>query len=143
MSSAATTRIDTSIRQPEMKITSPSGLLSVLVALGIIFIGVREFLYPAIGASGFGVPLLDPRDADLLAIKAARDVVSGLLVLAFVGLRNRVALAYAIGVLTLIPIFDGLIVFRHAGWAFTPVILTHWGTAAFMLVIVALLRSGR
>jgi hypothetical protein len=35
-------------------------------ALGIIFIGVREFLYPAVGALGFGLLLLAPRDADFL-----------------------------------------------------------------------------
>jgi hypothetical protein len=89
------------------------------------------------------VPLLDSGDSDLLAIKAVRDVVSGLLVLALLGLRDRKALACAIGVLTLIPVFDGLVVLRHAAWSFTPVILIHWGTAAFMLVIVALLRKDK
>src|ERR1035438_5755156 len=126
-----------------MKILSPSGLLSILVALGIIFIGIREFLDPTAGAVGYGVPLLDQRDGDLLAIKAVRDVVSGYLVLALITLGNRKALAYAIGVLTLIPVFDGLIVLRHAAWVFTPVILIHWGTAAFMLVIVVLLRRSK
>jgi hypothetical protein len=126
-----------------MKILSPSGLLSILVALGIIFIGIREFLDPTAGAVGYGVPLLDQRDGDLLAIKAVRDVVSGILVLALITLGNRKALAYAIGVLTLIPVFDGLIVLRHAAWVFTPVILIHWGTAAFMLVIVVLLRRSK
>jgi hypothetical protein len=46
-------------------------------------------------------------------------------------------------VLTLIPVFDGLVVLRHAGWAFTPVILIHWGTAALMLVIMLLMRRGK
>lgn len=127
----------------EIKIASLASLLSMLLAVGIIFIGIREFLDPSTGALAYGVPLLDPRDGDLLAIKAVRDVVSGLLVFTFLGLRDRRALAYAIGIMTLIPVFDGLIVFRHAGWAFTPVILVHWGTAAFMLVIVALLRGGK
>jgi len=126
-----------------MKIGSLSGLLVMLVALGIIFIGVREFLYPAIGALGFGVPLLDPHDGHLLAVKAARDVVSGILALTFLGLRNRKFLAYAVGVLTLIPIFDGLVVLRHASWSFKHVLLVHWGTAAFMLLIVELLRKGK
>jgi hypothetical protein len=126
-----------------LKILSPSGLFSILVALGIIFIGLREFLDPAAGARGYGVPLLDPGDGDLLAIKAARDVTSGILVLALLGLGNRKALACAIGVLTLIPVFDGLIVLRHAAWVFTPVIMIHWGTAAFMLLIVVLMRRGK
>jgi hypothetical protein len=118
-------------------------MLVMLVAVGIIFIGVREVLYPVICARQFGVPLLDPHDGDLLAIKAARDVVSGILALTFLGLRNRKFLTYAFGVLTLIPVFDGLIVLRHAGWSFTPELLIHWGTAAFMLVVVELLRKGK
>lgn len=125
------------------RIGSLSGVLVILVAFGIIFIGVREFLLPAIGALGFGVSLHDPHDADLLAVKAVRDVVAGILALTFLGLRNRKSLVYAFCVLTLIPLLDGLIVFRHAGWSFTPVLVVHWGTAAFMLVIVELLRRGK
>ncbi len=138
MTGRRTTGID-----ERVKLLSFSGVLSLLVALGIIFIGVREFLDPSTGALGYGVPLSDPRDNDLLAIKAVRDVASGILVLGLLGLGNRKALAWAIGALTLIPVFDGLVVLRHAAWAFTPVILIHWGTAVFMLVIAALLMRGR
>jgi hypothetical protein len=135
---------DTSARlNTPVKVASLSGLLTILVALGIIFIGIREFFYPSIAALGYGVPLLDPRDADLLAIKANRDVISGVLALTFLGLRKRRALACAIGVMTLIPVLDGMIVIRHAGWIFTPIVLVHWGTAAFMAGIVELLRRGR
>ena len=135
---------DTSARRNNpVKVASLSGSLTVLVALGIIFIGVREFFYPSIAAVGYGVPLVDPHDADLLAIKANRDVISGVLALAFLALRNRSALACAIGVMTLIPVFDGFIVIRHAGWVFAPIVLVHWGTAAFMAAIVELLRRGR
>jgi Domain of unknown function (DUF4267) len=126
-----------------LKIASISGSLTVLVGLGIIFIGVREFLYPSIGASGYGVPLLDLGDGDLLAIKAVRDVVSGIVVLTFLGLGERKCLTYAMAVLALIPLLDGLIVLRHAGWTFTPAILIHWGTAALMLTLVELLRRGK
>ncbi len=126
-----------------MNIGSLSGLLVALVSLGIILIGVREFFYPAICARQFGVPLLDPRDGDFLAIKAARDVVSGIVALTFLGLRNRKFLTYAFGVLTLIPVFDGLIVLRHADWNFAPALLIHWGTAVFMVMIVALLGGGK
>ena len=126
-----------------VKIASLSGLLTILVALGIIFIGVREFFYPSVATRGFGVPLLDPADGDLLAIKAGRDIVSGILALTFLGLHDRRFLAWAMGVLTLIPVLDGLIVLRHAAWTFASVILVHWGTAAFMLAIVELLKRGR
>jgi hypothetical protein len=125
-----------------VEVRSLPGVLSILVALGIIFIGIREYFYPEIGALGFGVPLLDPRDGDLLAIKAVRDVVSGLVLLTVLALRDRRVLTAVIGVLALIPILDGLIVFKHSGWSFTPVILVHWVTAIFMLFIVALLVRG-
>jgi hypothetical protein len=125
-----------------VKFGSLSAVLTVIVALGIIFIGAREFFYPGIAAAGFGVPLLDGRDGDSLGIKGARDVTSGILVLTFLALGQRRILAYAMGILTLIPIFDGLIVLKHAGWAFTPFVLIHWGKAVFMLLIVELLRRG-
>jgi hypothetical protein len=125
-----------------MKIASISGWMVVIVAVGIIFIGILGFFYPGAAALGFGVPLLDGRDGDLLAIRADRGVTSGVLALTFLGVGDRKYLAYAMGVLTLIPVFDGLIVLRHAAWTFTPIILIHWGTAAFMIVIVGLVRSG-
>ena len=43
-------------------------MLTVIVALGIIFIGVREFFYPGVAAAGSGVPFLDGRDGHLLGI---------------------------------------------------------------------------
>lgn len=67
-------------------------------------------------------------------------MATGVAALATLSLRSGRALAAVIGALTLIPIFDGLIVYRHANWAFTPIIFIHWGTAAFVLAIVALLR---
>jgi hypothetical protein len=86
--------------------------------------------------------LLDPADGDWLAIKGGRDIVSGILALTFLGLHDRRFLAWAMGVLTLNPVLDGLIVLRHAAWTFAPVILVHFGTAAFMLAIVELLKRG-
>jgi hypothetical protein len=83
-----------------IKSGSLSAMLVIMVALGITLIGVREVLYPAICARQFGVPLLDPQDGDWLAIKAARDVVSGILAVRVLGLRNPTILTYAFGVLT-------------------------------------------
>ena len=120
-----------------------SVLLSLLIGLGIIFIGIREFFQPSVGASQFGVPLLDAGDGDFLAIKAARDVASGVLLFALLALADRNCVTWAMLALTLIPIFDGLIVFRHAKWVFMPAIWIHWGTAAVMLVIAGLLRAGK
>ena len=124
----------------QLKILSLPGILTIIIGAGIIFIGIREFFQPQVGAQGFGVPLQNPNDAPFLAIKAARDITTGIVALAFLAQRNSRILATAIAALTLIPILDGLIVFNHAQWTFTPIILIHWGTAAVMLLIVALLR---
>lgn len=89
------------------------------------------------------MPLLDPGDGGFLAIKAARDIAAGVVVLAVLALHNRQFLSVVIGALTLIPLLDGLIVLQHAGWSFTPLILVHWTTVAVTLFIVALLRVGK
>jgi hypothetical protein len=51
-----------------VKFGSLSAVLTVIVALGIIFIGVREFVHPGVAAAGSGVPFLDGRDGHLLGI---------------------------------------------------------------------------
>ena len=132
--------LSTSTRR-RSKATDVAVAIAILIALGIIFIGVREYFYPVLGASGFGVPLQDPRDGDLLAIKAGRDLASGILVLTIIALREWRFLAYTLAVLALIPIFDGLVVLQHARWSYTPFIFVHWGTAAVMLLAVGLLRT--
>jgi len=116
--------------------------LTLVVALGIIFIGIRECFQPSVAARQFGVPLESPADRDFLAIKASRDIASGAVGLTLLAIGDYRAVAYAMLVLTLIPILDGIVVFRHADWIFKPAILIHWGTAAIMFVIVGLLRSG-
>ena len=90
-------------------------MLTVIVALGIVFIGVREFFYPGVAAAGSGVPFLDGRDGHLLGIQGARDVTSGILVLTLLALAQRRILAFAMGILTVTPILDGPIVLKHAG----------------------------
>jgi hypothetical protein len=96
-----------------VKFGSLSAVLTVIVALSMIFIGVREFFYPGV-AAGPGVPFLDGRDGDLLGIKGARVVTSGILLLTLLALGQRRILAFAMGILTVIPILNGLIVLKQA-----------------------------
>ena len=116
--------------------------LALFIALGIIFVGIRECFQPSIAARGFCVPLVAPADRDFLAIKASRDIALGAVILTLLPIGDHRAVAYATLALTLIPILDGLVVFKHAGRIFKPAILIHWGTATLMLIIVELLRSG-
>src|SRR6202043_1256341 len=89
----------------QLKIASLPGFLTIVVGVGIIAIGIREFLQPSIAAKSFGMLLSDPADAPFLAIKAARDVVSGVLVLTFLAQANRKILATTMAVMALIPFF--------------------------------------
>ena len=104
--------------------------LTIFVALGIIFIGIRECFQPSVAARQFGVPLATPADRDFLAIKASRDIAPGVAVLALLAIGDHKAVAYAMLALALIPILDGVVVLKHADWIFKPAILIHWGTAA-------------
>jgi hypothetical protein len=61
-----------------LRIESWSGVLTLITALGIIFIGVRELFAPSIAASQFGVPLMESRDKDFLAtVYDTNDVAWG------------------------------------------------------------------
>ncbi|HEY3938576.1 MAG TPA: DUF4267 domain-containing protein [Bryobacteraceae bacterium] len=89
--------------------------LALFIALAIIFIGIRESFQPSIAARGFGVPLVAPADRDFLAIKASRDIASGAAILTLLTIRDHRAVAYTMLALTLIPLLDGLVVFKYAG----------------------------
>ena len=115
---------------------------ALFVALGIISIGILEWFHPSIAALGFGVPLVAPEDRDFLAIKPSRDIASGAVILTLLTIGDHSAVADTMLARTLIPIRDGLVVFKHAGWIFKPAILIHWGTATLMLIMVEQLRSG-
>jgi hypothetical protein len=56
--------------------TVATGLM-IFVALGIIFIGIRECFQPSVVARQFGVPLATPANRDFLTIKASRDIAPG------------------------------------------------------------------
>jgi hypothetical protein len=117
--------------------------LAALVAAGIILIGARYIADPEAGGLGYGVPAPGETGAAYGAIKGARDVVAGLLIVAFLWMGDRRAVGVILLIATLIPVIDGLIVLRYSA---TPsaFIGIHWGTAVYMLVVaVMILRRSR
>ena len=110
----------------------------VLLAVGIIFIGIRFLAAPITAAAAFGVPAgATPQTAYLWA-KGTRDIVSGLLLLALLGMRVRSrVIAVFILVATLIAVADFVNVYLNMGYV--PALATHAGTAAFMVILAALL----
>ena len=85
--------------------------LSLLLGLGMVFIGLRFLLAPRAGAEGFGV-FLPPTDTQYAFhyAKGIRDVFSGLLLALFAGLGYDRALAWVLLLGTLIPGVDLTIV---------------------------------
>jgi hypothetical protein len=81
--------------------------LSLLLGLGMVFIGARFLLAPRAGAEGFGVflPPMDTQYAFHYA-KGIRDVFSGLLLALFAGLGYDRPLAWVTLLGTLIPCVD-------------------------------------
>jgi hypothetical protein len=81
--------------------------LSLLLGLGMVFIGARFLLAPRAGAEGFGV-FLPPADANYAFhyAKGIRDVFSGLLLAGFAGLGYDRPLAWVTLLGALIPSVD-------------------------------------
>lgn len=99
--------------------------LSLLIGLGMIFIGLRFLLAPRAGAEGFGV-FLPPADAQYAFhyAKGIRDVFSGLLLVVFAGLGYDRPLAWVLLLGALIPCVDLRIVLTQPT-ASLPLALPH------------------
>ena len=93
-----------------MRRTLPRSL-SLVLGLGLLFIGFRFLLAPRAGAEGFGV-FLPPTDAQYAFhyAKGIRDVFSGLLLVLFAGLGYDRPLAWVLLLGALIPGVDATIV---------------------------------
>ena len=110
----------------------------VLLAVGIIFIGIRFLAAPITAAAAFGVPVDATTQMAYLWAKGTRDIVSGLLLLALLGMRVRPrVISVFILVAALIAVADFVNVYLNMGYVST--LAVHAGTAAFMVILAALL----
>src|SRR5215471_20277373 len=114
--------------------------LVILIAVGIIFIGMRFLVMPLPAAAAFGVPAEGTGTLAYLWAKGTRDIVSGLLVIALLWLPvGRRVLAAFLAVATLIPIGDFINVYLNVGANNPMALAIHSGTALFMLILAAFL----
>ncbi|KRE48927.1 DUF4267 domain-containing protein [Paenibacillus sp. Soil724D2] len=88
-------------------------LVSV-VALLMLFIGVRGFIQPEAAIRDFGIPLHDSADRYLVYIKADRDLFIGIFLLTLMVLRMRKALLVVMFTSILMPIIDASLVLTNA-----------------------------
>ena len=93
-------------------------LLSSLIAVGIVFIGSRFLWDPAAASRGFGIPNAPSPSTGFtgwLAVKGARDIVSGLFVFLLMANGSPRLLGEFLLVASLIAWGDAAIVLRSGG----------------------------
>jgi len=93
-------------------------LLSSLIAVGIVFIGSRFLWDPAAASRGFGIPNSPSPSTGFtgwLAVKGARDIVSGLFVFLLMANGSPRLLGEFLLVASLIALGDAAIVLRSGG----------------------------
>lgn len=90
--------------------TKISYAIAFLTGLGLIFIGARFLLSPEAAEAGFGIHFSEQGDYSFHYIKGIRDIFSGLLICAFVLMKEKRALGVTLLAGTIIPINDMLIV---------------------------------
>jgi hypothetical protein len=117
--------------------------LTLVIALGIIFVGARFIIDPNAGAIGFGIPLATDHDLPFGRIKGIRDIFSGVVLLPLLILRMRTAAAWVFTSAIIVPATDFLIVLATNGASDLQHLLIHGLTVVYMAVTSFLLFRGR
>ena len=87
----------------------------LLTGLGMLFIGGRFLVSPAIAEAGYGIHVTTG-DYSFHYIKGIRDIFSGLVVLVLLFAKEYRALGFALLCATIIPAGDFLIVMSHTDY---------------------------
>jgi hypothetical protein len=121
-------------------LTNVATVLAGLIGVGIIFVGARAFWAPQ-AAVGFGIPGTPTEDRSFqawLAVKAVRDIASGLFIVILLAGGSSHLLGWFMLAATGIPVGDALIVLRSNGPK-AAIYGIHGATAVVMLAISVLL----
>lgn len=105
------------------------------ICVGIVVVGLRFLFAPRASAAGFGIAVgsgAGPADA-YLAVKAIRDIASGLIALALLIAGPPHALGWFLLAAAFIPVGDAVIVLRYHGPRVAALAM-HGGTAALMIL---------
>ena len=93
------------------RISSPVRLISLLIGVGLLFLGGRFLLAPEVGQKGYGLNHDQPNYA-FHYIKGIRDIFSGLIIVLLAWYQNRRPLFLTLLAGSIIPFADVLIVWR-------------------------------
>jgi hypothetical protein len=121
-------------------LTTIASVFAGLIGAGIIFIGALELWAPRF-AAGFGIPNTPTEDRSFqawLAVKAVRDIASGLFIFIMLVGATPQLFGWFMLAATFMPVGDALIVLRSKGPKATAYGV-HGATAAVMLAISVLL----
>jgi hypothetical protein len=123
-------------------ITTIGYVLAGVLAAAIIFIGARFIVAPRVAAEGYGVlPDIDqPGVRAYMGVKGIRDIATGLFVIVLMIAGATHLVGWVMLAATVIPVADAAIVLRNGG-AKSVAYGVHGGTAAVMLITVALLLA--
>lgn len=123
--------------------TSPSFIVALAMAAFMLFLGVRGLVAPAAAAHGFGLAVVDPRDAVWLRIKGDRDLSVALAVGLLLALRWRRPLGALLLASITSPLLDCLISLATPGHDTAYALAMHGGATALVAALaVVLLRRG-
>ena len=117
---------------------SVSFWMTMPIALGIIFVGVRFITNPTVAATDFGIPFSNIHDVAFGRIKGIRDIFSGVALLPLLFLKMRRATAFVFTAAIITPIADCLIVLVTNGPDIQHM-LVHGLTALYMMITSFLL----
>ncbi|MFE5336695.1 DUF4267 domain-containing protein [Isoptericola sp. NPDC056573] len=112
--------------------------LTVLLALGIGYVGISYLFFPAATAPQFGMAVWPEGDAaSFLATKGARDLASGLVPLALLLTGQRRALGWVLTLWAVVPLADAVLILTTGGSVVTA--LAVHGLTALALVVTGVL----
>ncbi len=109
--------------------------LTLLVAVGILFIGIRFLVAPFIAAEGYGIPLNHDSFPGHAYAKGIRDVYSGIILLVFLALRKARVTAILFSIATVIPATDFFIILSGNGPGDIVHLMIHGCTAIYMIIV--------
>ena len=109
--------------------------LTLLVAIGILFIGIRFLVAPLIAGEGYGIPLNHGAYPGYAYAKGIRDVYSGIILLVFLALRKARATAIVFSMATVIPATDFYIILSGNGPADIVHLMIHGCTMIYMIIV--------
>lgn len=103
-------------------ITRFESIFIFLIGLGLLVIGARFLLFPEQAESDFGISFHENDDYSFHYIKGIRDIFSGLILLIFLLIKQRLSLIIGLFVGSTIPMVDTIIVLNKNGYDLVPAI---------------------